>query len=412
MKEYILAIDLGTYCDHVLMDTAISELGKKYKIVYLTDKTHKLPDNYIKESFITPSFFINDPKIKIANTSTHFPLWIMTHFHKALISYKWSKFIKNKLDELFQKYQFKSICILYPALGLLWLFENIKHIPIYIFYYAPGILSKNIPWLFDSILKKSSYELYNKSLHNYNVKSGLKYLNRLSIMSKREETVHEILKSINHVICWDEKIIPKIQPFYKDLKIYNVGSLINLKSINKKNWIIDNKIINFIKLKKNILFMSFGTYSSSKLLKNIIYKLLNYLENYCIKNNYGLIYHNGGNINHSDNILVLNGFIPYEYIVPKSKLVIFTGSVCLQNICIYNCIPMLFLPLLNEQFYWAKNYKYFTNCDYINYKTKTLQLDLNDYINNNTIIKYLKKISNNMKKNNASNNILRIIRET
>jgi len=403
MKEYILAIDLGTYCDHVLMDNAILELAKKYKIVYLTDKSHNLSKDYIKESFITPSFLINDPKIEIADTSKNFSLYIIKHFHKIIVSYRWSRFIKKKLKELLIKYNFKSICILYPALGLLWLFEKIN-IPIYIFYYAPGILCKNIPWLFDSILKKHKYKLYNKSSYKYNVNSTLKYLNRIAMVSKKKETIHQMLKSVNHVICWDKNTLPELQYFYKDINILYAGSLINLESLNKKKWIIEDKILNFIKKFNNIIFMSFGSYGNSYLLKNIVKLLLKYINNYCVKNNFGLIYHNGGNIPNTDNLLIINGFIQYEYIVPKSKLVIFTGSVCLQNICIYNCVPMLFLPLLNEQFYWAKNYKYYTDRSYIDYRSTNLKLNLDNFIiKNDKIVNYLEKISNNMKKNKPAN---------
>lgn len=409
-KEYILAIDLGTYCDHVLMDNAILELGKKYQIVYLTDKTHNLPENYIKESFETPSFFLNDPKIELANTRKNFSIFAIKNINKLLISYKWSNFIKKKIHELLNKYTFKSICILYPALGLLWLFDKVN-IPIYIFYYAPGILCKNIPWLFNSILKTRDYKLYNKSLYEYNSNSTLKYLKRISILSKRKETIHQVLQSVNHIICWDKNTLPNILPYYKDINILYAGSLINLESLNKKNWIVNDKITNFIKKYNKIIFISFGSYGTSNLLKNILKLLLNYLNDYCIKNNYGVIYHNGGDINNTDNLLIINGFIQYEYIVPKSKLVIFTGSVCLQNICIYNCIPMLFLPLLNEQFYWAKNYQYYTNRNYIDYRSNSIKVNLDYFIiKNKKIINYLEKISNNMKKDIPANKkILQLI---
>lgn len=405
INEYILAYDLGTYCDHVLMDNAINELAKKYKIVYLTDKTHKLPENFIKVPFTTPDFFIKDPKIKIADTNHNIVYWALTHVDKVLEAYKWSRMIRNKIDQLTKIYNFKAICILYPALGSLWLFNKFTA-PVYIFYYAPGLVSGNIPWLFDSRLKLPDYKIYDKENEEYNVESGLKYLKRLSLLSPRKESVHQVLKSVHHVICWDKTVLPKPDYYFKDLQIHYAGAPINKKTLDRKVWTNTNKnIVDFIKKKNKIIFMSFGSYGDSPLLTKAVKSILLQAEDYCIKNNIGFIFHNGGDIEDTDNRLIVNGFIQYEYIVPRSSLIIFTGSVCLQNICLYNCKPMLFVPLLNEQFYWAKNWKYMTGIEYINYKNP-------QHIEFNKIMKltnYSRVVSKSIKKSAGAKNICDLI---
>lgn len=403
--EYILAYDLGTYCDHVLMDNAISELAKKYKIVYLTDKTHKLPDNFIKVPFTTPDFFIKDPKIKIADTNHNIVYWAVTHMDKVIEAYRWSRMIRTKITNLIKMYKFKAICILYPALGSLWLLKN-YNIPIYILYYAPGLVSENIPWLFDSRIKSSDYKLYDEENKDYNVESGLKYLKRLSMMSRRKESIHQILRSVNHVICWDKTVLPEPKYYYKDLKIHYAGAPINKKLLDKKKWSNTNKnVIDFIKKKDKIIFMSFGSYGDSPLLNKAVKSILLQAEEYCKNNNAGLIFHNGGNIDNTDHRLIINGFIQYEYIVPRSNLIIFTGSVCLQNICLYNCKPMLFVPLLNEQFYWAKNWKYMTNIEYINYKNPQY-IDFDKIMQ---ITKYSRSVSRSIKKADGAKAICKLI---
>jgi hypothetical protein len=47
------------------------------------------------------------------------------------------------------------------------------------------------------------------------------------------------------------------------------------------------------------------------------------------------------------------------------KFVIFTGSMCLQLECIKTGTPMLFVPYLTEQYFWAKNYKATHNREYL-----------------------------------------------
>jgi hypothetical protein len=391
--DHILVIDLGTYCDQKIMESAKFYYNKsnKNKVVYLTDKKHNLPEEYIKVGFKTPEFYINDPKIKIADTNHNFAWWLINHPQKAIEAYKWSKSIKRKIIRIKSKYDIKSIHILYPAIGLLWLIEKTS-IPIFIYYYAPGLLCKNIPWIFDSILKTKSYKLYDKSNYEYNKESGLTYLNRISMNSGRSETIHEMLKSVTHLLCWDKNILPKIVPVYKDLTIKYVGSLLDINNAN----ILDNDILKFVNSKDKIIFMSFGSYGNSDLLQLVIPKLLEKLNEYCDKNNGGIVYHNG-NLQNTKNIYNVNGFIQYESIVSKSDLIIFTGSYCLQNICYYYCKPLLFVPLLSEQFFWAKNYSLKTNKPYIDYQTETLPNNFN-VDNMMQITKYEQKISKSIKK--------------
>lgn len=399
--DHILVTTLGTYCDSLLMDNAISELAKTHKIVYLTDKNHKLPEDFIKVTFETPSFFTNDPKIKIANTNRSFTWWAVTHPDKVYEAYNWSTVIKRKMRKILKTYDIKSIHILYPAMGMLWLMPKID-IPTYIYYYAPGVLSKTLPWIFDSILKDKHYKLYAHKNADYNKESGLTYLERISRYSVRQESIHEMLKSVNHVISWDKEVLPELDYVYKDLNILYAGALLT-PDINKKDWPIDNSVNDFIKRKKQIIFMSFGSYGDSTLLEKIVPKLIKKLTIYCKENNAGLIYHNG-NIENTEHILSINGFIQYEYIVPKSSLIIFTGSACLQNICLYNCVPMLFVPLLTEQFFWARNYKHFTKKQYIDYQEERIPQSL-DFDSLMEKTDYLKKVSSSMHKNNSAQRV-------
>ena len=62
---------------------------------------------------------------------------------------------------------------------------------------------------------------------------------------------------------------------------------------------------------------------------------------------------------------VYRGFVSYDDVVQTVDLVAFTGSMCLQLKCLISRVPMIFVPLLTEQYFWAKNYKHFTGMPYI-----------------------------------------------
>lgn len=58
-------------------------------------------------------------------------------------------------------------------------------------------------------------------------------------------------------------------------------------------------------------------------------------------------------------------YVAYDVVVPKTNIVVFTGSACLQTTCHALEKPMLFVPVLTEQFLWAKNYEHFTGVPYV-----------------------------------------------
>lgn len=406
--EYILCIDLGTFCDNVLMKNAMHELKHKYKIVYLTDSKNNVSDDYIKVSFETPKFFTQDEKIKVADTHRNFFVWSLTHLDDAYRALLWSLSIKKKIKRLLKQYNFKNISILYPGLGTVWLLPKNLNIEVNILYYSPGILCYNIPWIFDSILKKPSYKLYAKKNYDYNKNSGINYLNRVAMLSNSDETVHETMSKLNHIICWDKSVVPKLDLVYKDNNVQYAGALISNDIKNTKPAFNDD-LNAFIKSKKSIIYITFGTYGNSEELNKVLPKLIKLLGIYCEENNYGVIYHASNDKYQNISWLYkVNGFLKYEEVVPLCKLVIFTGSVCLQNICLYNATPMLMIPILVEQYFWSKNYKHFTGVQFIRTSSR-FKFTMNDLKKALKVNPYLKKVSKSMKNNDAAANIAKLI---
>lgn len=410
-REHVLAIDLGTFCDNKLMESALREVKKRYKVVYLTDEGHKLDKTYIKEPFATPDFFIKDPHTRVANSSKGFWSWMVTRPGDTYHAYKWAMQMRDKVNDLIAKYQPKCILVLYPALSVVWLFEQPPEIPLYVLYYAPGIVSRDIPWLFDSKLRDPSFKLYKPS--NENVESGLEYLCRLSSHSFRTGTTEEVFRSLHHVFCWDKELVPELKLGYRGLHVHKVGALLS-DGTQKKVVRAGNPVLrNLVARHPNIIFVSFGTYGGSELLKPQLEKLLPALHNFCVANDFAVIFHNGSALcpPELDTIHSIDGYVPYEYIVPKSKLVIFTGSVCLQNISFFYGVPMVFFPVLIEQFYWAKNYEYHTNIPYIDYQSTSLPEPFDAFVKKAMKRnKLVRTVSRHMhRESDAASNILALI---
>lgn len=387
----ILTIDLGTFCDNQLMLNATKKLHPTYKIISVTDKDNKTPSHVIKVPFETPSYFTTDSNLKMADPQESIIAWALQHPTKTFETIRWMRLMKNMLRHLVKIPDLKAILILYPALMLLWHLPKTLNIPIYIIYYAPGYPNRDIPWVFDSVLKDPEYPIYVRSKENEN--STLKYFRRASMFTgKSFKSALAMYQKATHITAWDPNILPTPKSFL-NLKMTNIGALI--PKLSKQ------------KAVRSCIFITFGTYSN--LYTDFIKKLLPLLLAAYPKTKIQI--HNGPTYKHP-RVKNTRGYVPYDSIVPTSKLVIFTGSVCLQNICLYYETPMLFVPILTEQYYWAKNYQYETHIPYITPPSLPTLEHIEEAINSTRVTQYLSKIAHSMRSYDAAKNLLHIVNKS
>ena len=77
------------------------------------------------------------------------------------------------------------------------------------------------------------------------------------------------------------------------------------------------------------------------------------------------------------------------------------GSACLANICFFYKIPMHFVPLLTEQYYWAKNYYHHTKGSGFG---ESIQFEPSV-----EVTEYLRRVSKSMQKTDAAKNLLKLL---
>jgi len=411
-KKNILAIDLGTYCDNSIMLTFLKKIENNCNIFYITDENNKnVPSTYVKSTYKTPEFMIKDINNPAADPSENFIFWLLSNPYNAYESYNLIKIIREKIVTITAKYDIDQIFFLYPAIMIIFELPNeiINKIKINILYQAPAFPNFYIPWIFDSKIKHQSYKIFQNDISNFD--SGILFLKRLIYF--KTISIDEILnvyKKINHIICWDDNIFPKIiRPVIAESNAKYIGSIITSGEKGE----IPEKIKEIIVKYKNIIFISFGSFQISNIVFNFIIKNL---EKYCENKNVHAIFHNG-NYN-SKFITSYKGYIPYGSFIPLCSLAFFSGSICLQNVCLYNKVPLIYVPILTEQYFWAKNYEYQTSIPYITEETMK-NIDLNRLLSNifNTksteyknIIKFLKKVSKSMINNENKNKIENLIK--
>lgn len=402
MLPGILSIDLGTYCDNALAMTVLSDFVEDHTIYVVADEKHEVSKhkNIQKIPYKTPAFILEDESMDLADPHQSMVLWALTNPHRAYETAKWSSVMKTKVEETLRKHKhIKTIIALYPAFPVIARIkeELLANVQVYIVYYAPGIPNKSIPWLFDSVYRDKGFKIYKTTAED-NLKSTLSYMQRIATFTgQRLSTLLEKFASFHHVLAWDPKVLRNdVKPFIHEsvkLKVYCTGAI--LKKNDGAPIPLSPLLECVLKTYKKLIFMSFGSYANNAYLRNVLPPLLKLLEDCAVEQGYHVIFHNGHY--HSRHITSINGFIPYESVIAHCSLVVFTGSVCLQNICLLQQVPMLFVPVLAEQHFWAHNYKFCTGISPIQPDKVIKKHHIYTAMKSMKVKHYLKNVSSSMK---------------
>jgi hypothetical protein len=301
--------------------------------------------------------------------------------------------------------------------------------------------------VFDSLIKDKDFELYSetKAYKDIVTRSWLHWAYVYSWFSVTSfSDLRTILKRAEHIYCWDAQITPLIQPLFskESVHIHHLGSIYDERKLGITHWYNhSNKaehsppiaIQRFMTHSRPLVLVSFGSYA----LEKEVMKLLPVVILLTIECGYNVLFHAAVKLGalatlkkiipESPFVYIHHGWIPYEWIVPKCSRVMFTGSVCLQTICLYNQIPMIFIPMLAEQFFWARNYNAMTESTattskgliqpggvpFINYKdTLPVQIAcltralLGDFPG---VSKYLERVATHMRKHDGKQQLKRLV---
>jgi hypothetical protein len=308
-----------------------------------------------------------------------------------------------------KKESIKKVVVWYPVLPVI-LGNFLSDVSFYVVYVAPVLPSLEFPSVFDSILKSRKFKLYSKTSKNIiSSESFIKKINFLPFSGKTPED-QMTNTSITHLMCVNKVIVPKYNPVYK----FKKGKYIRLNSIIDKGKSIAptlevQKLVESLK-GENLVMLSFGSFGKIPEVRDNLYKILDTFE----KSKYTVIFHQPPkdlDISKYSKIKVVNGFIPYPWIVKYLELVVFTGSICLQDTCILNKTKMIMCPLLSEQFLWAKNYQYHTGQQYFNIITEPKSVFKEALVNLqiNKQEAFLEKASKSMLRIDTAKRILQIV---
>jgi len=378
-RPYVLVIDIGTFCDYRLMDTAVQELRRTHKIVYITNPDHALPATDTRIDYTLPKVILDNPGDIATNLTGGLDVrvgYALTHPFVVTASLV-SLLHITKIVQYTVRH-FKPVRILAHC-------GNVQHIiasgcykttPTSILYFAPGFLpNAEVPFVFHNELKTNpSFDIFNPSYAAFNQQSGEAYHTQMGKMISTEQYFNALflhldfshLRQMKHLMCFSRPLVPHMRYTIPDLDIRNVGILPARLSTDP----LEPALQLWVEAHRGkIMLVSFGSYLSH--LMDTLPSFLATLASACCENDMYAIFHDESAATahfKSARVKVYTKFVPYPSIVRHCRIVCFTGSVCLQNVCWMQACRMLFVPYLPEQYFWAKLYRKHTHVDYVDHQ--------------------------------------------
>jgi len=378
-KPKLLVVDLGTFCDFLLMETAVIKLTNIYDIVYVTDKKRKLPAWVsARYDFSTPADVTSNIHLNILDHQQSIITWLLRNPYKGTEQYLWVSHMSQLVQEAYSEHNPVGLVFHYGVSFLLWSIPSkIIDLPTFVLYFTAGLINKKTPYVFDPVLKQPNFELYKRTKdYDSLIRKtwDVSYYRSSFLSAATPFEVRRVLGKAHHIFCFDREItLPYEAVFSKDIvKTHTLGSLYNETILDAKRWYNPKSarerappesLKSFMNKKMPLVMMSFGSYSTN----SILIELLPFIINAVSDCGFKILFHSPTEseklsklVEPYSTLYLQKGWLPYEWAVPHCDFVMFTGSVCLQTICLYNQCPMIFVPLLAEQFFWARNYQYMT----------------------------------------------------
>ena len=387
-KPVLLVLDAGTSCDFILMDAICKPLAKICRVVLIapdsSDRTSKAAAAiYWKVHTYKQSDCIFDVSPSLTSAPNAFSA-VSTILRECPKLVTETLGMVKLIRQCLQDYA-PNVVISHYSFFNGGITRDIS-IPVVILHYAPGFPHEEHPSINDTLMMRKSTTAQNERSWRSAFQStvGLRVLlsTRNDVISRLKslrlfrpldmnDVENEVTKHL-HVCCWPKGMIAsKISPLGNTDRMIVMNAGIPLKCTKKTvktKTRLREKVQKWIKKStKPVCLFTLGSFVK-KLTPKAVQKVVDSLSAYCIL----FLNMKVDDILVPSDALPVRGFVDYNWIVPKVGLVVFTGSVCLQYVCICNETPMVMVPQLPEQYFWARNYKKLTGTPYIYTRGSTL----------------------------------------
>ncbi len=359
-----LVADLGTFCDQSLVAGFISaELASRriLNVHHVTDRRNPHVEalssrfgtgRYVARTFDDcPSFMFDRETTWLADPTRSASWWAMRHPSKA---FGILQFL-SALEDLLRKEAPSADrwVIGYPLMAVAIRVD----VPWTILAYAPVFPNATLPWPFDGRIEALT-RLYHTS-PAFAIDSHQRYYARLSAQSGVAAAECRCrLASWTFLDCaWP---LLRGSSDGKGPKVQKVDDIFTVNVVHGNLHVheLPGGLPASLQRKRGrrIVYVTFGSYLTKEI-RRAAAALRPTLAEFAARSGSTIAYAKRVFERDAEKEVVVDEYIPYSKLVPRCSLVVFTGSLCLQAACARSATPMLLVPLLTEQRFWALNLK-------------------------------------------------------
>lgn len=434
----ILYCDFGTYCDFTISKQVITNLlQNNIHVLYITPNENK---QIVK--------LMTNPLLEVVKYTTYPPVKKVIHFAdilnvlSALLDFgKSFKTIRMLvcLSQTFQrivnivKNEWQSMDALLFTYPLLCIVRELitssslpPRLPIIVLYVAPAFPNIYIPWIFDKRIINLPGDIVSDKNKDMNVRSHVwndvaislcgekgQYINPFWGYKKNKQYLMKRFPNLYIISAWNKNLVPtKVAPLnVSPSHWFSVNGVFDRSPPGPLPPVVEE----FLKKPGKLLYLTMGSMEVPGL-SSFIRVLQTVIRGQDMK----LLVHDNKKqlqFRSTDNLLVFKESISYGSILPRTDMLITTGSYCIVHLALLYHVPMLFVPVLTEQYFWAKNYQQQTGIPYIDnmsYSKENVRLvseRISLIVQSKTLTKWLKKQSKNIKSSDGTNETVKVIKK-
>lgn len=358
----ISLIDYGTFCDFkITYSIAKRLLIQGHTVVYITSVSNKLssPDfnAAIKSGKLVVHQYDITQYIDISN-SEELNKGVTIYKYLDPKSYRLAFYIHNTLKPVLKKVLIGVDYTLMHFPSLLFASAIPEGIPTGVFFVAPGYPNTSLPWVLSNEIQEKDFLKVNKKYTSTET-----IYNTMSLLALSPTFYREFFSKSDLFAMWEKMILPLPDSIFK---VKQIGSICD--TLVEKFPPTPEVVKRFLDSKKLDLKLVYFSTGSFKIGEKIIF-----IIEVMLKKGFSILLHGSVSdtvekalINKNfENLFLFNSFVSHEFLIPKVDLVVTSGSLCMTAIANKAGKPLFYIPILNEQYLWAKLYLKNTGQKYI-----------------------------------------------
>ena len=388
----VLVASAGTFCDASIVGAAVAALRRAgARVACLVDEPQAAAARRDAgaggevHTYRAPAFVTRDVELGAADTSASAAAWAAAHPVQAFQARRWVREVAERLRALERRLRPAAVVVHYALLPALFRLGP-AHLaasaaPHVVLHMAPGVPNATAPWVFDGRVRDRRFALFEPPSRAAAADSWAELLRRAAPGAGGDagaEAAACALRGLHHALCWDEGVAPPLEPLpglgMQQLDVRRVGALEARTEGSRKGAKLPPELAPLAAFLaeqraagRRAAMCSFGSFAAHPGLRALLPALFARLADA----GYAVVFHDTAHSgvappttqresesrSPATPYLRVAGHVPYAWAVPRVQLVAFTGSLCLQATCFRHAVPMVFLPLLTEQHFWARAYR-------------------------------------------------------